>query len=227
MFLYVTTRLLQWHTLQQLECMWWFLLRNVFTGELQSGSGLSIWRVSLTRPTQPLRAGGITCLSSTDRGRWRDRYAGLEGKFRAVMREYVNMCENTSNLGLDFAIQKLREVFFTSQYSNGLNFVFRGRASSFSDTCVVAHPDLSWMTVHPSLPPALNHCWVNPHCSEIHAPRCSTDILVFIYKLYNTYFYSCAQDREATSDKICGNNNPQAQTKYSSVLFYFLFISVM
>lgn len=111
MFVYVTTRLLQWHTLQQLECTWWFLLRDVFTGELQSGSGLSIWRVSLTRPTQPLWAGGITCLSSTDRGRWRDRYAGLEGKFRAVMREYVNMCENTLNLGLDFVIQKLREVF--------------------------------------------------------------------------------------------------------------------
>lgn len=27
------------------------------------------------------------------------------------MREYVNMCENTLNLGLDFVIQKLREVF--------------------------------------------------------------------------------------------------------------------
>lgn len=61
------------------------------------------------------------------------------------MREYVNMCENTLNLGLDFAIQKLREVFFfsTNQYSNGLNFVSRGTASSLSDACAVAHPDLS------------------------------------------------------------------------------------
>lgn len=110
----MTTRLLQWHALQQLECTWWFLLHDVFTGELQPGSGRSIWRVSLTRPTQPLQAGGITCLSSTDRGRWRDHYAGLEGKSSAVMREYINMCENTLNalnLGFDFAIWKLMEVF--------------------------------------------------------------------------------------------------------------------
>lgn len=113
MLIYVTTCLLQQYALQQLECTWWFLLHDVFTGELEPSSGGSIWCVSLTRPTQPLRAGGITCLSSTDRGRWRDHYAGLEGKSRAVMREYINMCENTLNtlnLGLDFAVWKLTEV---------------------------------------------------------------------------------------------------------------------
>lgn len=144
----MTTRLLQWHALQQLECMWWFLLHDVFPGEPQPGWGCSIWRVSLTRPTQPLRAGGITCLSATDHGRWRDHYAGVEGKSKAVMKEYINMYENTlntSNLGLDFSIWKHMEVFSCIGIGTG-SFALRGRASSLSD--VVACLDLRWITVH-------------------------------------------------------------------------------
>lgn len=186
MFVYVTTRLLQWQALQQLECTWWFLLHDVFTGELQPSSGRSIWRVSLTRPTQPLRARGITCLSSTDRGRWRDHYAGLEGKSRAVMREYINMCENTLqslNLGLDFAIWKLMEVF--SRISTGMG------SGLFVEVepAVFLMPALwhiwvwaeSLCTSFPSS--ELNHQKVNLACSDIPSPRHSTDIFVCVNKL--------------------------------------------
>lgn len=130
-FVHVTARLLQWHALQQLECMWWFLLHDVFPGELQPSSGCSIWRVSLTRPAQPWRAGGITCLSSTDGGRWRDHYAGLEGKSRAVRREYIHTRENTLNalnLGLDFEIGMFMEVF--SQVGIGTESVLPSEAEA-------------------------------------------------------------------------------------------------
>ena len=59
-------------------------------------------------------------------------------------------CKNTLNalnLGLDFAIWKLMEVFFTNQRRNRLSFALRGRASSFSGACVVAHLHLSSVTV--------------------------------------------------------------------------------
>lgn len=207
----MTTRLLQWHGLQQLECTRWFLLHDVFTGELQPGSGHSIWRVSLTRPTQPLQAGGITCLPSTDCGRWRDHYAGLGGKARAVVREYINMCENTLNalnLGLGFATGKFTEVF--PRIGIGIGSVLPSEVELAAFLMHVLWHTRFWaQSLRTSFPPsALNNGEVSLGCSEIHAPRHSTVIFAFVYKRYNTYFL-CAQDREAISDKMFPNNHPQ------------------
>lgn len=184
-FVHVTACLLQWHAVQQLERMWWFLLPDVFPGEVQPSPGCSIWCVSLSCPAQPWRARGITCLPSTDGGRWGGRYAGLGGKSRAVMREYIHTRENTLNalhLGLDFAIGKFIDF---PQVSIGTDSVLPSEAETAASLMqVFCHIQIWDESVCTSFSlSALSHQKMNLACCEIHSLRYIA--FVFVYNTYN------------------------------------------
>lgn len=188
---------------------------------MQPSPGCSIWHMSLTRPAQPWQARGITCLSSTDGGRWRDHCAGLEGKSRAVMREYIHMRENTLNalnLGLDFVTGKFMEV--CSQVSTGTDSVLPSEAEAAAFLVQVFWHIQIWAeSVCTSLPlSALTHQKMNLACSEIHSPRYI--IFVFVCNIYNTCFFS-AQSRKVSSVKKFLNNH--LHTKNRGDLCFILF----
>lgn len=124
-----------------------------------------------------------------------------------------------------FCNRKVRGSFFPRQHWNRLSLALRGRGSSFSDAGVLAHSDLSWISVHLFPPLSTDEDQkMNLASSEIHSPRYI--FFVFVYNTYPTYFF-CVKSRKVISVKIFLNNHLHAQNRDWGggiyVLWFFFF----